>query len=115
MEAERVSACLGATEAAWLRKLWGIFDPTALDIPVNLCVDNQAIIYFANMDVAHTKAKHIDLKYYYIKAHVNDGTIIMWHVPSKINPADIFTKPLRADHHLELMQMLGLRRFEEVC
>ena len=84
MEAETVSACLGATEAAWLRKLWGIFDPTALNVPVNLCVDNQAVIYFANADVAHTKAKHIDLKYYYVKSCIADGTIMMWHVPTQL-------------------------------
>ena len=78
-------------------------------------MDNQAAIYFGNADVDHTRAKHIDLRYYYIKDKVDDKTVKLWYCPSSYNPADLFTKPLPCNRHLYLMRMIGLHRLEEVC
>jgi hypothetical protein len=114
MESEVISANLATREAAWLRKMLLLLDSKE-DIPVNLGLDNEAAIHFANADSDQTRAKHIDTRYYYIKSKVQDNTIRPWHIRSEINPADIFTKPLRPDRHLVLMRMLGLRRLEEVC
>jgi hypothetical protein len=113
MESEVIAANLATREAAWLRKMYRLLEPEA-NIHVNLGLDNEAAIYFAQADTDQTRAKHIDIRYYYIKGKVADDTIRIYHVRSEINPADIFTKPLRADHHLTLMRMLGLRRIEEV-
>ena len=113
MESEVIAANLAAREAAWLRKMFRLTDEESI-ITVNLGLDNQAAIYFAQADTDHTRAKHIDLKYYYIKGKVANDTVRIYHVRSEINPADIFTKPLRPDRHLSLIRMLGLRRLEEV-
>jgi hypothetical protein len=115
MESEVISANLGTREAAWLRKMFSLFDDSPEPLHVNLGLDNEAAIYFGNADSDQTRAKHIDLRYYYIKSKVGDGTIQLWHVPSEFNPADIFTKSLRCDRHKMLMRMIGLRRIEEVC
>ena len=114
MEAEVVSACNGTKDAAWLRKFWQEIEPN-LQLPVNVGLDNEAAIYFGNADVDHTRAKHIDLRFYYIKAAVSDEIIRLWYCPGLYNPADIFTKSLKPDHHVYLMRMLGMRRIEEVC
>jgi hypothetical protein len=113
MESEVIAANLATREAAWLRKMYMLLDPID-NVHVNLGLDNQAAIYFANADTDHTRAKHIDMRYYYIKSKVQDNTIQLWHVRSDINPADIFTKSLRPDRHMVLARMLGLRRIEEV-
>ena len=114
MESEVVAACHGIKDAAWLKKIWGELDPQA-GYPVNIGMDNQAAIYFGNANVDHTRVKHIDLRYYYIKDKVNDKTVKLWYCPSSYNPADLFTKPLPCDQHLYLMRMIGLCCLEEVC
>jgi transposase InsO family protein len=113
MESEVIAANLATREAAWIRKMFMLIDDRD-PFHINLALDNEAAIYFANAD-SDTRAKHIDLRYYYIKSKVKDDTIQMWHVRSEINPADIFTKALRTERHISLMRMLGLRRIEEVC
>jgi hypothetical protein len=92
MESEVIAANLATHEAAWLRNMFMILDSRS-QIHVNLGLDNQAAIYFANA-ASDTRTKHIDMRYYYIKSKVQDDTIQLWHIRSEINPADIFTKPL---------------------
>ena len=40
------------------------------------------------------KSKHIDIAYHFIHELVEKRTIIILHVPSEVNPADICTKVL---------------------
>lgn len=70
MESEVIALNLAAREAAWINKLVNILDP--IDICVNIGIDNQAAIYFANADSDHTRAKHIDTRYYYVKGKVDE-------------------------------------------
>jgi hypothetical protein len=83
---------------------------------------DQAAIYFGNADADHTRVKHINIHYHFIKEAIHSNAIQLWYCPSKHNPADIFTKPLPPDHHYKLM--LGMKHHsfvlkdspaEEVC
>jgi hypothetical protein len=114
MESEVIAVNLAVKEAAWMRKVILSLDSDC-DLHVNIGVDNQAAIYFAQADTDHTRSKHIDTRYYYIKEKVQDGTVRLYHVPSENNVADLFTKAFRPDRHLKLMRLCGLRRLEEVC
>jgi hypothetical protein len=114
MESEVIAANLAVKEGAWMRKVLLSLDSNCEGI-VNVAVDNQAAIYFAQADTDHTRAKHIDTRYYYVKEKVQDGTIRLYHVPSEDNPADLFTKSFRPDRHVKLMRLCGLRCLEEVC
>jgi hypothetical protein len=114
MESEVIAANLAVKEGAWMRKVILALDSNC-EAVVNVAVDNQAAIYFAQADTDHTRSKHIDTRYYYVKEKVQDGTIRLYHVPSENNAADLFTKPFRPDRHLKLMRLCGLRRIEEVC
>jgi hypothetical protein len=114
MEAETVAGCNGIRDAAWLRKFWNDLDPTTL-WPINVGIDNQAAIYFGNADADHTRAKHIDLRYCYIKSSVRNGSAKLWYCPSVHMPADLLTKTLPCDKHLFLMRMFAMRKIKEVC
>ena len=114
MEAETVASTHRIKDATWIRKLmFEVNDPYYRLI--NVCVDNQAVIYFGNAAIDHTHAKHIDLQYHYICNGISQGIIRLWYCPTQYNPADLFTKALHPDRHLYLMCMLGMRRLEEVC
>jgi len=113
MEAEVIAGCNGIKDAHWIRKMWNEFEGQKLTI--NIGIDNQAAIYFGNADADHSRAKHIDIRYYFIKNAVRSNTVKLWYCPTEYNPADLFTKPLRPDRHLMLMQLVGMRQIEEVC
>ena len=42
----------------------------------------------------HSKSKHIDTRYHFVREQVEKGAIILEKVDTNDNLADIFTKPL---------------------
>ena len=61
---------------------------------VTIFVDNQGAIALAKNPVGHKRTKHIDVKYHFIRGEVNKGFVKLVYVPSELNIADGFTKPL---------------------
>ncbi|GKF35725.1 hypothetical protein Tco_0112483 [Tanacetum coccineum] len=47
--------------------------------------------------VQHSKAKHIDICYHFIKEQVENGIVELYFVRTEYQLADIFTKPLPRD------------------
>ncbi|KAL8098661.1 hypothetical protein AgCh_031431 [Apium graveolens] len=56
--------------------------------------DNTSAIAITENPVQHSRTKHIDIKYHFIREHVMNGTVELHFVPSEKQLADIFTKPL---------------------
>ena len=56
--------------------------------------DNTSAISITENPVQHSRTKHIDIKYHFIRKHVMNGTVELHFVPSEKQFADIFTKPL---------------------
>ena len=81
--------------------------------PLTLKADNQGAIALAKDNKFHTRTKHIDLQYHFIREAVDDGKIKMDYIPTIENVADIFMKPLARSRHEELVAKLGLGRREE--
>jgi hypothetical protein len=44
--------------------------------------------------VLHSKTKHIEVRYHFLRGNVEKGKIALIHVPTDHQLADIFTKPL---------------------
>nr|GEU99831.1 retrovirus-related Pol polyprotein from transposon TNT 1-94 [Tanacetum cinerariifolium] len=51
-------------------------------------------IAISNNPLLHSRTKHIDIRYYFIKDHVLKGDIELHFIPTEYQQADIFTKPL---------------------
>ena len=62
--------------------------------PVLLFVDNQGAIELSRNPVFHQRTKHIDIKYHFIRSHVENKFITLKYIPSANNLADPFTKPI---------------------
>ena len=60
---------------------------------VTIYVDNQGTIDLAKNPVHHMRSKHIDIRYHFIRHHVQLGNVELLYVPSDRNVADLFTKP----------------------
>ena len=56
--------------------------------------DSKSAIAISCNPVQHTKTKHIDVRYHFIKDHVEKGTIELYFVNTDFQIADLFTKPL---------------------
>nr|GEX65356.1 reverse transcriptase domain-containing protein [Tanacetum cinerariifolium] len=70
------------------------------------CVTRQAIAISCNL-VQHSRTKHIDVRYHFIKGHVEKGTIELYFVKMDYQLADIFTKALPADRFNYLVRRLA--------
>ena len=56
--------------------------------------DNQGAIAIAKNPVDHSRTKHIDIRYHYIRECVRNGQIELRYCPKNDMKADILTKPL---------------------
>jgi hypothetical protein len=56
--------------------------------------DNQSAIAYSHIALVNEKTKHIDLKWHFLKDHMEHGSIKLRYLPRDHMVADMFTKPL---------------------
>lgn len=64
--------------------------------------DNEAAKAIASNPIDHSRTKHIDIKFHFIRQAIKDHAIDLRYVKSEENPADIMTKALARpafEHH----------------
>ncbi|KAL9247674.1 hypothetical protein vseg_021081 [Gypsophila vaccaria] len=101
-------AMAGVTsELIWIKSFLaslGIFHTK----PMKLYCDNQAAIHIAKNPVFHDRTKHIEIDCHFVRQHLVTNTINMFHVRSKEQIADMFTKALGGESFDHLQYKLGL-------
>jgi len=60
----------------------------------HILIDNQGALALAKNAEFHARSKHIDIRYYFIRDHLETGKIILSYCLTNENTADIFTKAL---------------------
>ncbi|GJU73076.1 retrovirus-related pol polyprotein from transposon TNT 1-94 [Tanacetum coccineum] len=73
--------------------------------------DNKTAIALSSNNVQHSRSKHIDIRYHFIKEHVENGVIELYFVNTEYQLADIFTKALARERIEFLINKLGMRSF----
>ncbi|GJS14840.1 retrovirus-related pol polyprotein from transposon TNT 1-94 [Tanacetum coccineum] len=73
--------------------------------------DNKSAIALCCNNVQHSSSKHIDIRFYFIKEHVENGVIELYFVNTEYQLADIFTKALGRERIEFLINKLGMRSF----
>ena len=94
MEAEFISLSTAVTEIRWLSTICHEVDWIKIQMPIVLRCDNESAIAFTKNCSESMQTKHIDLRYKYVREVFKQQDIVLSHVASKDNVADIFTKPL---------------------
>ena len=56
----------------------------------------------------HSRTKHIDVKFHYIRQLIFEGTLIIDWIPTDIQLADGFTKVLTKEAHWKFVNAIGL-------
>jgi hypothetical protein len=78
--------------------------------PIIIDEDNQGCIAVSKNMINTSRSKHIDIKYHFIREHVEDGIISLEYCPTGNMQADILTKGLAEPQHANLTSLLGLKR-----
>ncbi|GJV28229.1 retrovirus-related pol polyprotein from transposon TNT 1-94 [Tanacetum coccineum] len=76
---------------------------------IPLYCDNKSAIALCCNNVQHLRAKHIDIRYHFIKEQVKNGIVELYFVRTEYQLADIFTKPLPRERFNFLIDKLGMR------
>ncbi|KAI3718335.1 hypothetical protein L6452_19200 [Arctium lappa] len=106
-EAEYVAAASCCSQVIWMKTQLRDYGQQIERIPI-LCDSKSAIAISAN-PVQHSKTKHIDVRYHFLKDHVEKGTIEMYFVPTELQLADIFTKALDERRASDLVSDIYIR------
>ena len=92
-EAEYIAQTHMAKEALWLRSFLGEVRGTGGG-PMTINCDNQGAIALAKDNKFHSRTKHIDLRFHFIREAVQDEKIAVSYIPTDENVSDVLTKVL---------------------
>jgi hypothetical protein len=89
----RVHCCSHCcVQLLWMRQTLRDYGYKLSKVPL-LC-DNESAIRMADNPVEHSRTKHIDIWYHFLKDHQQKGDIKIAYLSTHNQLVDIFTKPL---------------------
>ncbi|GJX83673.1 retrovirus-related pol polyprotein from transposon TNT 1-94 [Tanacetum coccineum] len=106
-EAEYVSLSACCAQVIWMRTQLLDYGFHYHKIPI-YCDSKSAIAISCN-PVQHSRTKHINISYHFIKEHVKKCTIELYFVETEYHLADLFTKALPKERFEFLVYKIGIR------
>ncbi|KAI3791043.1 hypothetical protein L2E82_04591 [Cichorium intybus] len=89
-EAEYMAIVEAAKELIWLKNFLSELGMQQEDCVLHC--DNQSAVHLAKNPVFHSRTKHIQMRYHFIRELINDGTLNLKKILGTKNLADMFTK-----------------------
>ena len=80
-------------------------------IPINC--DNTSAISLSKNPIEHSRIKHIEIRYHFIRNHVQKGDVDLVFIDTNHQWADIFTKPLSEERFCVIRRELGMSRLND--
>ncbi|GJT09039.1 hypothetical protein Tco_0843501 [Tanacetum coccineum] len=102
-----IVACLA--QILWMRSQLTDYGLGFNKIP--MYCDNKSAIALSCNNVQHSRSKHIDIRFHFIKEHIENGVIELYFVNTEYQLAEIFTKALAREKIEFLINKLGMRSF----
>ncbi|KAI3683649.1 hypothetical protein L1987_84161 [Smallanthus sonchifolius] len=90
-EAEYIAASICCAQVIWIQNQMLDYGMTFMVTPIH--IDNMSAISITNNLVQHSKTKHIDTRYHFIRDQAEKKRIILTKVHTNEQYADLFTKP----------------------
>ncbi len=111
-EAEYMAQTQAAKEAIWLTRLLSELDigfglPTK---PILIKADNQGAIALTKDPRFHSRTKHIDIQWHFVRDQVETGAVQFEWVATNEMAADGLTKALTKDKHAVFVGQIGLKK-----
>ena len=107
-EVEFMAATAAACQGVWLRNLLTLITDMERG-PVVIYIDNKSAIDLAKNPVFHGRSKHIDIPYHFIRECVERGEIILKHVCTEDQRADVLTKAMTTVNFEKMRALLGIQ------
>ncbi|GKB31467.1 retrovirus-related pol polyprotein from transposon TNT 1-94 [Tanacetum coccineum] len=95
----------------WIKSQLVDYDVLYDKVPI-FC-DNTSAIAISNNPVLHSRTKHIDIRYHFIRDHILKVDIELHYIPTELQLANIFTKPLAEPSFTRLVAKLGILNIEK--
>jgi hypothetical protein len=105
-ESELVALTRTVQEGLWLMRLCRALGMK--EEPITIYEDNQAAIILAKDNKFSERTKHMDVRYFFVRHKVQDGTVKVHYISTKDQLADFFTKPLGKILFQSLRARLGI-------
>ena len=106
-EAEYRSLSETASELAWMSILLKELGISLLVTP-ELFRDNLSSIYLTANPAFHKRTKHFETDFHYVRERVALGSLVVRHIPARLQLVDIFTKSLPTAAFQDLRFKLGV-------
>ncbi|KAI5313376.1 hypothetical protein L3X38_042550 [Prunus dulcis] len=111
-EAEYRALANTAADIAWIRQVLQDVKYFLPNPPVMYC-DNLSALALSSNPVYHSRIKHLDIDYHFVREKVQKKDLLVQYVPTEEQVADVFTKglhsPIFSRHcsHLRLRDVTG--------
>jgi hypothetical protein len=105
-EAKYVTTGSCCAQLLWMRQTLKDYGYTMNHIPL-LC-DNESAIKIAYNPCEHYTTKHKDIRHHFLRDHAIEGDIVISHIGTNDQLADILTKPLDEKRFHELPSELNI-------
>ncbi|GKE30521.1 hypothetical protein Tco_1445905 [Tanacetum coccineum] len=106
-EAEYISLSGCCAQILWMRSLLTDYGFAFNKIP--LYCANKSAIALCCKNVQHSRSKHIDIRYHFIKEQVENDVVELYFVNIEYQLADIFTKALASERFEFFINRLGMQ------
>ncbi|GKV30776.1 hypothetical protein SLEP1_g39556 [Rubroshorea leprosula] len=110
-EAEYIAAGSCATQLLWMKQQLEDFGCKLESIPIRC--DNTSTINLTKNPIQHSRTKHIEIRYHFIREHVNNGDLTLEFVKTKNQLANIFAKPLSEERFCLIRHGIGM--YDPTC
>ena len=105
-EAEYIAAGSCCSQLLWMKKVLTDYE-ISQDTMVVYC-DNSSAIDISKNPMQHSKTKHIEIRYHFIRDLVERKIVYLEYIPTERQNADIFTKSLDRSTFETLRQVIGV-------
>ncbi|KAJ4744606.1 Gag-Pol polyprotein [Rhynchospora pubera] len=105
-ESEYVALTEAVKEMLWLKRLLAQFGLKQMEYVVHC--DNQGAIHLSKNAAYHSRTKHIDVRYHFIRDVLDHRKLVVRKVHTKENVADMFTKVVPPDKVIFCRRQSGL-------
>jgi phosphoribosyl-AMP cyclohydrolase len=96
IEVEYMAATHARKEAVWLQRLCSGIG--LVQQAVRLDCDSQSAIFLAKNPTYHSKTKHIDVQYHFVRDMVEEKKVLLEKVDTLKNVADSLTKSVSTEN-----------------